>query len=120
MTQIVDARCVVSAAVDPAQLIAQVDEDTVYLALAQRVAKSLTAHADEEPHLGTARDTPMAQLSVSCQRIHRAWVQGQLPRLGELGLGAMRRIGMACVPFATLYAGTHRAATSACNPDGAL
>ena len=58
MSQIVDARPIVSAAVDPAQFITQLDEDAVYLAVAQRVTEPLAPGADEERRLGARRYRP--------------------------------------------------------------
>ena len=59
MAQLVDARSVVSPAVDPTQLMTQLDEDAVYLALSQCLTQSLAPCADEERHIGAAGRHPL-------------------------------------------------------------
>jgi hypothetical protein len=56
--QIVDTRPVVSAAVDPTQLVTQLDENAMYLTLAQRVTKPPSPGTDEERRLGSRRYRP--------------------------------------------------------------
>ena len=84
--QIVDARSIVSAAIDPAQALTQFDEDAMDLPVSRRLARPLTARADEERYLRSSAHTAGSQPSVVFQGIHRARMQGQLARLGELGL----------------------------------
>ena len=84
--QVVDARTFVSAAVDPAQLIAQTDEDPMHLAEAQGTPPAPAPRADEEWHLLSELDMDIAQPPIPIQRLHHARMQRHMARLGELGL----------------------------------
>ena len=86
MAKVVDARASVGAAIDPTQLVAQADEDAVYLAQTQAIPQTLPPRTHEERRLLRHRDVTMAQAPVSQQRLYGAWVQWLLAGLGELGL----------------------------------
>jgi hypothetical protein len=72
MPQVVDARTIVSAAVDPAQLIAQIDEDPMHLAQTQDTTPEPAPRADEEWHLPSEFDMNIAQPPIPLQCLHRS------------------------------------------------
>jgi hypothetical protein len=82
--QVVDARPIMGAAIDPAQAAAQRVEHPVHLALAQRLAEQPAASAHKERRLRCRGDEAMAQISIARQGLNRARMQRQLARFGEL------------------------------------
>ena len=74
-----------SAAIDPAQLLAQLHEHPVSLPVTQRLTPACTARTDEERRVRRRSHLLAAQRQVGSQWADRAWVQRYLARLGELG-----------------------------------
>jgi hypothetical protein len=83
--QVVDARASVSAAVDPAQLVAQAAEDPIHLAQTQAMPQTLAPRSDEERRLIGHLEVTIAPAPISQQRLHGARVQWHLAGLGKLG-----------------------------------
>ena len=85
----------VGAAVDPAQLPAQLGEDAMHLAVAQGPAQQSSPAADEE-RASSSRESPARSRcrAVASQGVHRARMQRHLTGLAELGLADRQHAGL--------------------------
>ena len=86
VAQIMDAGGVVSSTVAPAQLLAQLGEDAMYLAIAQRPTTPSAPRADEKWGIGLRHlARQVAHPAIATQGFDGARVHGYLARLAELG-----------------------------------
>lgn len=89
-----DAWCRVGATVDPAQLLAELAEDAIHLAKAQRGASAPAARGDEERRIGIGAVRDLALRGIALQRRHGAGMQRHVAGLGELGLPHRQQAGV--------------------------
>ena len=72
MAQVVNARCMVGAAIDPAELLAQAGKDQIDIGNLQALTQTRTPRTDEEWPLGITFDIPIAQVSIARQHLNGA------------------------------------------------
>src|ERR1700674_407275 len=99
VAKVMDTRASVSAAIDPAQLVAQADKDPMHLAQTQAMSQTLAPRTHEERRLIHHLNVTIAHAPVAQQRAYGARVQRHrvvIRMVGRARGGSNARTALGC------------------------